>query len=161
VVEGRTLMIVDRHVSDDDYLSFYGSLSEVLQMVMDLVYLTRFNVASVLALQGKDVQRLGISLRRIRSTIPARVPATRELGYVMNRCVRTNPIYGDIQSAHIIRLEDGNPMTNSEFNLLWKRYMRRWVADDGGRSAFSIRDIRMKGIADRRTGDLVTRRRGH
>ena len=79
MVEGRTLMIVDRHVSDDDYLSFYGSLSEVLQMVMDLVYLTRFNVASVLALQGKDVQRLGISLRRIRSTIPARVPATREL----------------------------------------------------------------------------------
>ena len=38
MVEGRTLMIVDRHVSDDDYLSFYGSLSEVLQMVMDLVY---------------------------------------------------------------------------------------------------------------------------
>src|SRR5579862_7076111 len=122
-------MMADRYVSDDDYLGFYGSLYEVLQIVMDLVYLMRSDVASVLALQWKDVERWGISIKRVRSTVPKRVPATKDLGYVMARCRRKNRVRADTESPYVITLKDGNPMTSKEFNLLWNFYMRRWVAD--------------------------------
>jgi hypothetical protein len=154
-------MTAGRYVSDDDYLSFYRLLSDVLQMVMDLVYLTRSDVAAVLALQWMDAERRGISMPRIRSTVPKLVPPTKDLGYVLGRCRRETPVLADTESPHVITLKDGNQMISKEFNLLWKRSMRRWLADDRGRSAFSIRDIRMKGIADRKTGDLVWRRGCH
>jgi hypothetical protein len=126
-------------VSDREIDSFKATAPIAVQLAIELTLVSGEGLSAILDLSWKDVDRLTVSFKRIRSEIRKSKQRSPSMAEVLLTARRVKPLW---PRWHVLRLEDGNELTVPEFRTLWRLYMQRWVKRGTTREAFSIEDVR-------------------
>jgi integrase len=131
----------DRDVSDQEYTFVHSLASPVLQVAMDLVYLTGLRLGDLLRLSElENVTREGLLVRIGKTGKRVLFEWTPELREVVDRA---RALRGKVRGLYLLCNRGGQRYTESGFKAMWQRLMRK-AMEKGLRERFTFHDLRAK-----------------
>jgi integrase len=140
----------------ESFLSY--QLPEWMEVAIEIAASTGVRLNKILLLTWAHILPSSVLFRRNQSDAAVLIQLTARLKATM---VKSRRIPTGFARLHLVRLEDGAPLNEKEFNTIWKVYMSRWASKGQNRIPFSFDDISNMALADSRKETNTSQRRGH
>jgi integrase len=145
----------DRYVTDAEFLALRAIAPKMIGYAMDLTLLTALREGDILRIERKHLTNDGIELSTGKTGKGVLIEWSPELREVIAAALREPP---QVRRAVICR-RDGKPMTESGFQSIWQRLMKKHVSAGGTR--FTFHDLRAKSLSDEPTLEGAAARATH
>lgn len=152
-----------RYVEREEFLAVYRRAEPIVQIVMDLCYMTLQRVSDVIGIRLSQLREDGIlfepSKTRERTAVRVLIEWTPELRAVVARAKALR----QVQSAtHLLCTRRGTPCTYDGISAMFRRYVDKAHAAGEITEKFRLQDLRPKAATDsERAGRNPQRGLGH
>jgi len=136
----------DRYIRHDEYMAVRDMASPVIQIVMDISYLTGMRQGDILKIRLSDIDDDYLTVtenkteKKVRHEISPELNETIKLGKKLRRRVT---------GLYLICNRNGQPYTSSGFKSMWQKTMNKALDKSIIADRFTFHDIRAKHTTDR------------
>lgn len=139
----------DRYITDDEYSRLYSHASEIMQMIMDVLYLTGQRINDVLSIKYSDITDEGIALKQEKTKHKMLIAWTPDLAAVVTRA---REYHKSVKGMTLFHSNDGKKYRYERIRDQWETVCKRAKVDDA-----HLQDIRAKAATDAKKAGMDSR----
>lgn len=136
----------DRYVTDDEFRAVYSQAPDLMQVFMDLAYLTGQRQADLIQIKITDLGDDGIFFQQQKTKAKIIVAWSDALRATVERA---RALQTEVKSLHyLIATKDGQPYRSSGIQTAWQRLIAKCFKDGTIKERFTFHDLRAKARSD-------------
>ena len=130
----------DRYITDDEYDRMYAKASEMMQIIMGLLYLTGQRIGDVLAIRYADISAEGLAFKQGKTAHRMLLEWTDDLQEVV---ARARAYHQSVKGLTLLHDHAGKPYRYERIRDQWETICKRSGVEDA-----HMHDIRAKAATD-------------
>lgn len=130
----------DRYITDGEYSRLYAQARDMMQIIMDLCYMTGQRIGDILAIRYADLGSDGISFKQGKTGHKMIVAWSPELRAVVERA---KAYHKSVKGMTLLHSHDGKPYRYERIRDQWETICKRAEVEDA-----HIHDLRAKSGTD-------------
>lgn len=130
----------DRYITDDEYSRLYSKASELMQMIMDMLYLTGQRIGDVLSIRYADISEDGITFKQEKTGARLLVSWTPDLAQTVSKA-RT--YHQSVKGLTLFHDHAGKKYRYERIRDQWETVCKRAGVENA-----HLHDIRAKAATD-------------
>jgi len=148
-----------RYIENHEFIALRSIAPTVIQLMMDIAYLTGQRIGDILRIKISDLTDEGIRIEQSKTGVKLLIMWTDPLRECVNK-IRSLP-RSVIHSFTLFCNRRGAPMTYDSFSTVWQKTMKKALERGLIQESFTFHDIRAKAASDAKNPEHASSLLGH